>query len=151
MPVCADLQHIAILVDQHRARQVARGGACGQKLAKRSAVLIVQRPGVGDVVGHAENVAANELGVLVQVGAATISEFWITSARRTRKQPVEAAVDGDVGDDRHQHRRQHRDHREQADDLDMQPRRRAAAAAGLNHLPDLADDDADQQQDGRRR
>ena len=56
----------------------------------------------------------------------------------------------DVGDDRHQHRRQHRDDREQADDLDVQPRRRPAAPPGLHHLPDFADDDADQQQDGRR-
>ena len=46
--------------------------------------------------------------------------------------------------------RQHRDDREQADDLDMQPRRRPAAPAGLDDLPDLAADDADQQQDGRR-
>ena len=46
-------QDIAILVDQHRARQVACGGVGGQQFAKRPAVLIVQRPGVGDVVGHA--------------------------------------------------------------------------------------------------
>ena len=32
----------------------------------------------------------------------------------------------------------------------MQPRRRPAAAAGLHHLPDFADDDADQQQYGGR-
>ena len=69
--------------------------------------------------------------------------------RRPRKQPVEAAVDGDVGDDRDQHRRQHRNHREQADDLDVQPCRRLATAPRLNHLPDLADDDGNQQQDGR--
>ena len=80
-----------------------------------------------------------------------ISEFWIDLARRAREQPVEAAVDGDVGDDRHQHRRQHRDDRKQADDLDVQPCRGPAAAPGLNHLPDLADDDPDQQQDGRAR
>ena len=80
MPVCADLQDIAVLVDQHRARQIARGGACGQQLAKRSAILIVQRPGVGDIVGHSQNIAANELR-RARAGrrVATISEFWITS------------------------------------------------------------------------
>ena len=35
--------------------------------------------------------------------------------------------------------------------LDMQPRRRPPAPPGLHHLPDLADDDAEQQQDGQRR
>ena len=149
MPVCAGLQDVAILVDQHRARQVARGGARGQQLAKRSAILVEQRPGVGDIVGHAENVAANELRVLVQIGVGDDQRVLDHLARRAGKQPVEAAIDGDVGDDRHQHRRQHRDDREQADDLDVQPRRRPAAAPGLHHLPDFADDDADQQQDGR--
>jgi hypothetical protein len=62
------LQNSAVLVDQHRARQIARGGACGQKLAKRSAILIVQRPGVGDVVGHSQNVAADQLRVLLHIG-----------------------------------------------------------------------------------
>ncbi|GCC48746.1 hypothetical protein chiPu_0032658, partial [Chiloscyllium punctatum] len=64
-----------------------------------------------------------------------------------REQPVEAALDRDVGDDRHQHGGQHRDHREQADDLDVQPRRRPAPPPRLHHLPDFPDNDADQQQD----
>jgi hypothetical protein len=54
---------------------------------------------------------------------ATISEFSMTALGASREQAVKAAVERDVGDDRNQHRRQHRDHREQADDLDMQPRR----------------------------
>ena len=36
--------------------------------------------------------------------------------------------------------------REQPDDPHVQPRRRAAAPAGLHHQPDLAGDDADQQE-----
>ena len=93
------------------------------------AVLVVERPGVGDIVGHAEDVAADELRVLLHVGARDDQRVLDHLARRTREQPVEAAIDGDVGDDRHQHRRQHRDDREQADDLDMQPRRRPCPAA----------------------
>ena len=84
----------------------------------------------------------------LRIGAGDDQRVLDRLARRAGKQPVEAAVDGHVGDDRHQHRRQHRDDREQADDLDMQPGRRPAAAPGLHQLPDFADDDADQQQDG---
>ena len=46
--------------------------------------------------------------------------------------------------------RHRRDHREQRDDPDVQPRRGAAAPAGLHHEPDLAGDDAEQQEDGER-
>ncbi len=150
MPVCAVSRMIAILVDQHRDRQIARGRTCGQKLAKRSAILIVQRPGMGDVVGHSQNVATNKLRVFLHIGARNAQRVLDHLARRARKQPIEAAIDGHVGDDRHQHRRQHRDDGKQADNLNVQPRRRPAAAAGLHHLPDFADDDADQHQDGRR-
>ncbi len=67
----------------------------------------------------------------------------MTLARQAREQPVEAAIDGYVGDDRDQHRAgTYGDNGEQADDLDMQPGRRPAASPRLNHQPDLADDDA---------
>ncbi len=104
---------------------------------------------MGDIVGHSENVATNELRMFVHVGARNGQRVLDHLARRPGKQPIEAAIDGHVGDDRHQHGRQHRDDGKQADDLDVQPCRRPAAAAGLHHLPDFADDDADQQQDGR--
>ena len=144
------LQDIAILVDQHGARQIACGGVGRQQFAKRPAVLIEQRPGVRDVVGHRQNVAADQLRMLVGIGTGYDQGILDDLARRPREQPVEAAVDGDVGDNGHQHRRQYGDDRKQADDLNVKPCRGPAAAPGLNHLPDLAGDDSDQQQDGRR-
>jgi len=62
------LQDIAILVDQHGARQIARGSTSRQQFAERCAILVEQRPGVGDIVGHTQNIATNELGVFVQIG-----------------------------------------------------------------------------------
>ncbi len=62
------LQRLAILVDQHRSRQIARCGTGRQHLDKCSAVLIVQWPGAGDIVGHSQNVAANKLRVFIRVG-----------------------------------------------------------------------------------
>ena len=95
------LQDIAILIDQHGARQIARLRACRQQLAKRSAILVVQRAGVGDIVGHAQNVAADQLRVFVGIGARNDQRVLDHLARRPREQPIEAAIDGHVGDDRH--------------------------------------------------
>ena len=63
------LQHIAILVDQHGGRQVACDGARGQKLAKRLAILIVERSCMRDIIGHSQDVATDKLGVLERIGA----------------------------------------------------------------------------------
>ncbi|MGY4454125.1 hypothetical protein ACVWZR_008785 [Bradyrhizobium sp. i1.3.1] len=132
------------------ARQVAGAGAGGQQLAERAAVLVVERPGVGDVIGHAENVAADQLCVVLHVGARDRQRILDHLLGRAGEQPVEAALDGDVGDDGDQHRRQHRHDREQADDLDMEARRRPAPPPRQDQLPELADDDANQQQDRGR-
>ena len=79
-------------------------------MAERSAVLIIQRPRVGNVVGHAKDIATNELGMLAQVGVGDDQRVLDDLLGRTREQAVEAAIDGDVGHDRDQNRRQHRDH-----------------------------------------
>jgi hypothetical protein len=142
------LQNVGFLVEQHRTRKIARGSACRQHITERPAVLVEQRPRIGDIVRHPQDVAANELGVFVEIGAGDDQGVLDRRLGRSGKQPVETAIDGDVGDDRHQHRRQHRDHRKQADDLNVQPGRGAPATARLHQLPDFADDDADQQQNG---
>ena len=77
------LQNIAILVDQHGARQIARGGTCRQQLAKRRTILVEQWPSVGDIVGHSQNVAANELRVLVQIGIGDNQRVLNHLTRRT--------------------------------------------------------------------
>ena len=142
------LQDVAILIDQHGARQIARLRTCRQQLTKRSAILVEQRAGVGDIVGHPQNIAADQLRVFVGIGAGDNQRVLDHFARRPREQPIKTAIDGHVGDDGYHDGRQHRNHREQADDLDVESRRRPAAAAGLHHQPDFADDDPDQEQDG---
>jgi hypothetical protein len=137
-------QNIAILVDQHGPRQIAGGSALGQQFAKRLLILVEQRPSTGNVVGHSQDVAADQLRVFVGVGARDDQRVLHHLARRPREQPIETAIDGHVGHDRHQHRRQHGDDGEQADNLDMQPCRCPAAPPGLNHQPDLAADDPNQ-------
>ena len=64
------------------------------------------------------------------------------------EQSIEAAIERDVGHDRHQHGWQHRDDREQTDNLNVQTGCRPAAPPGLNHLPDFTGDNRQQEQDG---
>ncbi len=87
--------------------------------------------------------------MFVDIGVGDDQRVLDDGPRADRKQPVEAAIEGDVGDDRHQYGWQHGDDREQANDLDMQPSGGPASAARLNHLPHLAGNNAQQQQDGR--
>ena len=68
----------------------------------------------------------NSLRKLEEARIGTIHSFC---ADLMRERPVEAAVDGQVSDDRHQHRRQHRKDREQTDDLKVQPGRDGGPAA----------------------
>ncbi|MGY4437155.1 hypothetical protein ACVWWO_009632 [Bradyrhizobium sp. F1.13.1] len=90
------------------------------------------------------------LRVVLHVGARDRQRILDHLLGRAGEQAVEAALDGDVGDDGDQHRRQHRHDREQADDLDMEARRRPTPPSRQDQLPEFADDDADQQQDRGR-
>jgi hypothetical protein len=77
------LQRLAILVDQHRSRQITRCGTGRQHLEKRSEMPIVQWPGAGDIVGHSQNVAANKLRVFIRIGAGNGQGVLDRFARRT--------------------------------------------------------------------
>ena len=112
-------QHVAILVDQHDARQVPLGGTRCEQFAERPAFLVEQGPRVGNIVRHAQNIAADQLRVFIGVGARNDQGIFDHRPGRPRKQPVKAAVDGDIGNDGDQHGRQDRNDREQADDLDV--------------------------------
>jgi len=102
------LQDIGILVDQHRAGEIARSRAGRQELQERAAILVVKRPGAGGVAGHGEDIAAYQLGVLIGVGPRDTQRVLDRLARRPGEQPVEAALDRDIGDDGDEHGRQHR-------------------------------------------
>ena len=141
-------EDVAVLVDDHRARQVARRRVRREQSAEALAVLIEQRPRPRNVVGHADDVAADQLGMLVDISIGHDQRVLDHRAGAHREQAIEAAVDGDVGDDRHQDGRQHRDDGKQADDLDVKPRGGPAAPTGLDHLPHFAGDDPQQHQHG---
>jgi len=61
-------QRLGVLVDQYRHRQIARGRTRCQYLLERAAILIVEWSGMGNIIGHAQNVAANKLRVFVGIG-----------------------------------------------------------------------------------
>ena len=114
-------QDVTILVDQHCPGQITRRRARRQKLPEGLAILIIERPGMGDIIRHPDDIAANELSVFVQIGPRNTLRILDHLACRAGKQPVEAAFDRNVGDDRHEHGRQHRHDREQADHLNVEP------------------------------
>ena len=100
-----------------------------------------------NIVGHSDDIATDELRVLLHVRICDIQRVLDHLPRRSGKQPVQPAIDGHVRHDGYQYRRYYRDDREQADDLDVQPGSRPAATTCLDNLPDLPDDDGHQQQD----
>ena len=107
-------------------------------------ILIEPRPCPREIVGHAQDVAVNQLRVLVQIGAGNVRGVLDDRLGAGRKQPVEAPVERDVGDEGNQDGRQHRNDRKQRDDLHVQPRGRPALPSGLHNLPDLDADDDEQ-------
>ena len=112
------------------------------------AVLVEQRLGAAEVVGHRQILAADRCGVLGHIGVGHDQRLLDHGARARREETVEAAVErrgGDDGDENGGHRG---DDREQADDLHMQPRAGAAAPARLDDNPDFAPDDGEQQKPG---
>ena len=136
--------------DDHRSRQSAHSRLRGEELLEALAFGIEQRLGARHVERHRHDVAADHLRVFLQIGVGDDQRVLDDGAGSRGEQPVEAAVERDARHHRHQDCGHRRDHGEQADDLDVQPRRGAAAPAGLHHQPHLVGDDADQQEHGQR-
>ena len=105
-----------------------------------SRVLVEQRLGARELDGDRDGLGARELRVLAHIGVRHDQRVLDQRAVLLREQAVETAVERDAGDHRDQDRRHRGDHREQRDDAHMQARGGAAAAAGLQHPPDLAPD-----------
>ena len=81
---------MSITIAPGRLREAA---LVGQQLAEGPAIELEQRSSVGDVVGHTQNVAADQLRMLVQIGVGHDQRVLDDLARRTGKQPVEAAIE----------------------------------------------------------
>ena len=96
----------------------------------------------------AKIIAADRLGMLAHIGVGHDQRLLDHGAGAGREETVEAAVERGRGDDGDQNGRHRGDDREQADDLDVQPRAGAAAPARLDDDPDFAPDDAEQQKPG---
>ena len=112
------------------------------------AVLIEHRLGPAEVVGHRHILAADVGGVLGHIGVGHDQRLFDHGARARRKETVEPAIERRRGHDGDEDGRNRGDHREQADDLNVQPRAGAAAAARLDDDPDFAPDDGEQEQAG---
>ncbi len=141
---------VCVRGNHHRGRQVAQRGLGGEELAEPVAVLLEQRLGTGHVDRHRVGVGPDRLGVLADIGVRHDERVLHHRAGAGRKQLVEAAVERHARDHRDQDGRQRGDDREQRDDLDMEPGRRPAPSPRLDDVPDLAPDDAEEQQHRER-
>ena len=141
---------VQILVEHDRRRKSPERGLEGQKLLQFRFVLLEDRFAARYVQGHENNVGAHDLRVIAQIGLRDDQRIFDGRMRACRKQPVEPAVECHAGDDRHQDRRRGGDEREQSDDAHMQARGGAPGAASVHHLPNLAHDDAEQNQHRHR-
>ncbi len=144
------LDHRGVGADDDRGREPAHPRLRREELLEALALAVEQRLGARHVERHRHDVAADHAGLVLQIGVGDDQRVLDDRPRAGREQPVEAAIEGDAGDQRDKNGRNGGDHREQRDDADVQPRRGPAAAARLHHQPDLAADDAEQQEHRQR-
>ena len=134
--------------EKQRRREIASGSLRADDFLELIAIGIENRFGATKVVRHRQKVAAYRLGMLADIGVGHDHRLLDHRARACRKKSIESAVERGAGDHRDQDGRNSRDHREETDDLNVKARPRPPAAAGLHDLPDLAADNAEQQQAG---
>ncbi len=96
-------------------------GLRGQKLAELVAVLIEQWLGAGKIVGHSQDLAADDLGMISHISVGDDQRLLDHGLRAGREKTVEAAVESRARDDGHKDGRNRGNDNEQADDLYMQP------------------------------
>jgi hypothetical protein len=144
------LDRAAVLGDHHGGGEAADLGLPGQELAEPLAVLVEQRLGAPDVECHGQNLGADILRMLGDVGIGHDQRLLDHGAGARGEEAVEAAVERRARHHGDQHRRHRSHHAEQADDAHMQARAGPSAPARLDHLPDFAPDDGEQQHAGRR-
>jgi hypothetical protein len=139
-------QHLALAVEQHGGRRSEQRGLRDEELAEAVAVVVEHRLPLGHRDRHRQRRAAKQLNVLETVDIG--HRLGVVDQVARRQHQVDAVIERDAADQGDQDRGRRRDDREQADDADMEPRARPAAAAALHHRPDLAQDDAEQEQHG---
>ena len=140
----------AVTLDDVGGRKLAQAGLHHDEalqLARISADGIGRRV---EVARHVDDVGADHLPMLVEVGGGNIERARYDLARAGREPAVERAREGHRGADRQQQRRQGRDDAEQRHDADVQPRAGDALAprAGkADHLPGEQRDHRDDEHD----
>src|SRR6202521_806266 len=144
------LDHRPIVVDEKRIRQAADGGLPGQKLAEPLAILIVPGFGAGDIERHRLDVASDQRLVLADIGPGDPGGVLDDVFGTLGEPAVETAVERDRGRDRDEDRRHRGDHREQPDDLHVQPGAGAPPAPRLEDRPKLQGDHREQDEHRHR-
>ena len=113
-----------------------RSAACdAQQLVKRRWVAHQRRRVAVEVVGHGEGFGADALPMLLEIGLRHRAGGLDRSAHPLAEPGLDAEVEEQRREHRHQDRRRHRDQAEQHDDPHVQPRTGKAAAA-LGPYPD---------------
>ncbi len=141
---------VKIFVNHHGGGEPANRSLEGEKLPKLVAVVFENRLVARDLESHQHDVGAHDLCVIAQIGFRHDQRILDRRAGARGEKPVEAAVERDAGDNRHQDRGRGGDDGEHADDAHMQPRGGPSGAASLHHLPDFPYDDTEQQNHGDR-
>ena len=113
--------HRALGVDHVGDRQVAQAGLGEHQLAKLARVVGDGGRRIVEVLGHVDDVGADHLAVLVEIGVRDIERVLHDRHGLLVEPVVERAREGGGGGNRQQQGRQRRDQAEQADDARVQP------------------------------
>ena len=139
---------IEVVVEHDSGGEPAYRRLEGQKLLELLAVLLEHRFGARDFEAHQHDIGTHDLRMIAQIGFRDDQRILDRRACAGREQPVEAAIERDARHDRHQNCRGRGDNREQPHNPNVQPRGGPSRPFGLDDLPDLPDDDRQQQDDG---
>ena len=139
----------AVGPDDDGGGEPARGRLRGEEFLELVAVLVEHLPGAAEIEGHGQNLAADRLGVLADIGVGHDQRLLDHGAGARREETVEAAIKRRRGDHRDEDGRNGGNHGEQADDLHVKPRAGVAAPARLDHYPYFAADDGKEENSGR--
>ena len=142
------IDDLAVRREDEHGRETAPGGLLGQEFVELVAVLVEQRLGAGQLIGHGQDFAVHGLETFAEISVGDEIRSLDDGARARGEVAIEAAIERRRGDHRDKHGGNRGDDGEQADDLHMQARSGVAAAAGLDHDPDFQPDDGEQQDAG---
>ena len=116
--------HRALAIDDVRHRQVAQAGLREHQLAEPARIARDGRCRLVEVLGHVDDVGADHLSVLVEIGVRHVQRVAHDRDGLLVEPVVERARERGGGGNRQQQGRQRGDQAEEDDDAGMQPRAR---------------------------